>query len=64
MEWRKIETLLIGLGADVFEGSGSRVAFKLNGERWDAHRPHPDKEALKYRVKEARKFLTNAGITP
>ena len=30
LEWRKIEALFIALGAEVIEGSGSRVAFILN----------------------------------
>jgi hypothetical protein len=38
--------------------------FLLNGQRADFHRPHPQKEALKYRVKATREFLENAGIKP
>ncbi len=64
LEWRKIEALFLALGAELNERSGSRVSFTLNGEKLDVHRPHPGKEALKYRVKDARNFLTNAGVTP
>lgn len=64
LEWRKIEALFSALGAELNERSGSRVAFTLNGEKLDVHRPHPGKEALKYRVKDARDFLTNAGVIP
>lgn len=63
IEWRSIESLLIALGSQVFEGSGSRVTFLLNGQRADFHRPHPGKEALRYRVKDVRLFLQRAGIT-
>lgn len=47
IEWRSIESLLIALGSQVIEGSGSRVTFLLNGQRADFHRPHPGKEALR-----------------
>lgn len=64
IEWRKIEALLLALGAVSTERAGSAVSFVLNGVRADFHRPHPDKEALRYRVKDARSFLTKAGIKP
>ena len=64
IEWRRVESLLITLECQVIEGSGSRVTFILNGQRIDLHRPHPRKEALRYRVKDVRKFLQRAGITP
>ncbi|HIJ36067.1 MAG TPA: type II toxin-antitoxin system HicA family toxin [Deltaproteobacteria bacterium] len=62
IEWRKIEALFLALGATKDEGSGSAVTFLLNGKRADFHRPHPNKEALRYRVKAAREFLEKAGI--
>lgn len=64
LEWRKIEALLVALGAQVIEGEGSRVTFLLNGKRADFHRPHPGQEALRYRVKAAREFLEQAGVKP
>lgn len=64
IEWRKIEALFLALGADKDEGQGSAVTFFLNGKRADFHRPHPNKESLRYRVKAAREFLENAGIIP
>ncbi len=63
IEWRHIESLLIALECQVVEGSGSRVTFILNDQRVDLHRPHPGKEALRYRVKDVRKFLQRAGVT-
>lgn len=63
IEWRKIEALFIALGAVQTERSGSSASFVLNEVRADFHRPHPDKAALRYRVKDARNFLTLAGIT-
>ena len=64
IEWRRIESLLVGLGCQVIEGSGSRITFILNDQRADFHRPHPGKEALRYRIKDVREFLQRAGIKP
>ncbi len=64
IEWRNIEALFLALGAVRTEKAGSAVSFVLNNIRVDFHRPHPDKEALRYRIKDARKFLEQAGITP
>ncbi len=63
IESRKIEALFLSLGAIRTERAGSAVSFVLNDIRVDFHRPHPDKEAVRYRVKDARKFLEQAGIT-
>lgn len=60
--WNDIESLLIALGADIEEGSGSRVRIALNGVRSVFHRPHPQKETDKGAVKDMRRFLSEAGI--
>nr|VFK10057.1 MAG: HicA toxin of toxin-antitoxin [Candidatus Kentron sp. LPFa]VFK32867.1 MAG: HicA toxin of toxin-antitoxin [Candidatus Kentron sp. LPFa]VFK80062.1 MAG: HicA toxin of toxin-antitoxin [Candidatus Kentron sp. SD] len=64
IEWRRIEALFLALGAKRAERAGSAVSFVLNDVRVDFHRPHPDKAALRYRVKDARNFLEQAGIKP
>lgn len=64
LEWRRIEALLLALGASRTERRGSAVSFVLNDRRVDFHRPHPGKEALRYRVKDTRRFLLLAGIAP
>lgn len=64
LEWRKIESLLIALGAKVVEGNGSRVRFELNGVVASFHRPHPQKEAKPYQIKDAKEFLSQAGVQP
>ena len=63
IEWRKIEALFLALGAVRTERAGSAVSFVLNDVRADFHRPHPDRAALRYRVKDALSFLKQAGIT-
>ena len=62
IEWTSIEKLLIALGAEINEGSGSRVRIALNGIRAVFHRPHPRKEIDKGALKDMRQFLVNAGI--
>lgn len=64
LEWRRIESLFIALGAEIIEGAGSRVRFVLNGVIVAFHRPHPAKEAKPYQVRDARTFLENAGVKP
>lgn len=64
LEWRKIEALFIALGAKVSEGNGSRVRFEINQVVASFHRPHPEKEAKVYQVKDAMAFLITTGVTP
>ena len=54
----------MALGATKEEGRGSSVTFKLKEEPVTFHRPHPQKEAKRYHVRDARDFLKKAGITP
>lgn len=63
MEWRRIEALFTALGCEAIEGNGSRVRFVLNGVIVNFHRPHPEKEAKPYQIRDARKFLREAGVT-
>jgi HicA toxin of bacterial toxin-antitoxin, len=64
LEWRRIEALLLAVGCVRVEGSGSSVSFEFNGHRVRFHRPHPNKEALRYRVVDARDFLISIGVEP
>ena len=57
-------TLLVAVGCRVIEGSGSSVTFEKNGMKVFFHRPHPQKQALRYRIKDAREFLNRIGFTP
>jgi hypothetical protein len=60
--WKDIESLLLALGSEISEGSGSRIRIKLNGERAVFHRPHPKPETDKGAINSMRKFLSNAGV--
>lgn len=64
LEWRRIEALFTAVGARTIEGSGSRVRFELNGVIGTFHRPHPQKEAKPYQVRDAQLFLEKAGVSP
>ena len=64
LEWRRIEALLVAAGCKAIEGSGSSVTFERGGLKVHFHRPHPAKEALRYRERDARLFLTAIGVTP
>jgi len=62
IKWQDIENLFVALGAVVKEGNGSRVRVELSGVIAVFHRPHPEKEASKSRVRAAREFLEKAGV--
>ena len=64
IEWARIESLLRAVGCRVIEGIGSSVTFEMDGLRAYFHRPHPQREALRYRVRDARVFLERIGIRP
>lgn len=60
--WADIESLFVSCGAEVSEGSGSRVRVALNGARAVFHRPHPERVTDKGAVRSVRRFLIEAGV--
>ncbi len=62
--WADVESMLIHLGADVEERSGSRIAIELNDQVASVHRPHPQKEASRRTIRDVRDLLIRAGIEP
>ena len=56
--------MLTAAGAEIAEGSGSRVTVALGGVAQSFHRPHPQKEAGRATVRSVRDFLERAGVTP
>lgn len=64
IKWRDVESLLKTLGAILSERAGSRVAVLLNDHVAVFHRPHPNPNMDKGAVRDLRRFLENAGITP
>ena len=64
IEWSRIEALLVAVGCNLVEGSGSSVTVEKDGRRAYFHRPHPQKAALRYRVIDVRHFLESIGVKP
>lgn len=64
LPWDRVESLLVSIGCEVIEGSGSSVTFAKDGKRAYFHRPHPQRESLVYRVKAVREFLLKLEIKP
>lgn len=63
INWSDVEELMAALGAIIEEGKGSRGSFVLQKRVFRFHRPHPQKEAKLYHVRDLKKFLTERGIT-
>ncbi len=64
LDWASIEALLLSVGCELVEGSGSRVRFNFEGAVATFHRPHPAKEAKRYQIRAARDYLIKIGIEP
>ena len=62
--WASVEALLLTAGARLVEGRGSRVRFEKDGEVATFHRPHPEREAKRYQIRDAREFLDRIGVRP
>ena len=62
--WKDIEALLIGLGGEVSEREGSRVAIVLFEEVRVFHRPHPSPHTDKGAAVSVRKWLEQHGVSP
>src|SRR3989304_9231288 len=62
---RRLErALLLGIGAVMKEGQGSRVRFKRRDCSLHVHAPHPEKVISKGTVEAIRGFLTDIGVAP
>ena len=63
IRWADIETLLRALGADIKQGSGSRVRVTLSDRHMNIHVPHPQPTIFKDGVRSVRRFLIEAGVS-
>lgn len=54
IKWQEIEMLIVALGGEISNGSGSRVRFFLNGSIARFHRPHPSPDTDKGAVVNLR----------
>lgn len=64
INWNDVEKLLLACGCVIVEGGGSRVRFIHGDNIATFHRPHPDKTAKRYQIRDAREFLTQIGVEP
>lgn len=61
--WTDIEGMFTSLGAEIVNKGGSVVTIKMGEKLQTFHRPHPEKEAPAYCVKNVREFLIENGVT-
>lgn len=64
ISWQETVSLLLGIGAIMKEGGGSRVRFKCRGYSLHIHAPHPEKVVSKSTVETIRDFLTDIEVEP
>jgi len=62
ISWSDIESLFIELGAEIFEGSGSRVRVSLSDVKAVFHRAHPQRVTNKSTIRSVRRFLIESGV--
>lgn len=60
--WSDVESLLLWLGAERYERTGSRVLFTLHGALLSVHRVHGHRECGMRLVARVRSFLSQAGV--
>ena len=54
ISWQETVSLLLGIGAVMKEGHGSRVRFKCRDNSLHVHTPHPEKVISKGTVEAVR----------
>jgi len=64
VDWKDIESLFAGLGAEISEREGSRIGVRLFGEIRVFHRPHPSPKTDKGAVASVREWLKKNGVMP
>ncbi|MEX2310563.1 MAG: type II toxin-antitoxin system HicA family toxin [Pirellulales bacterium] len=64
IKWADIISLLRHEGAEITEGSGSRVRVAIGDRVNVLHKPHPRPDTAKGAVEAVRDLLEQAGITP
>ena len=64
IRWNEVESLMRALGAEIIQGSGSRVRFIIDGRRVAVHRPHPRSEVGRADIRDIREFLIRIGVRP
>ena len=61
LDWKRVESLLKYLEAEIYEGSGSTVTFVLEDRKLTVDRPHPRRGCGKGLIKRVRSYLDELG---
>jgi len=64
LRWDDIESLLIAVGCKMKNRGGSKIGFAKSGLVLFVHRPHPQKEAAAFVIRDVKEFLVRIGATP
>jgi hypothetical protein len=64
IRWNEVESLLEAIGAELDERAGSRVAIMIQGRVNVIHKPHPRPTMNRATVRDIKRLLEAAGITP
>ena len=56
--------MLLAVGVEITERSGSRVGLRKDGDRMVVHKPHPGSQIGKAAVRAIAEFLEEIGVTP
>lgn len=64
IKWDDVVKLFESLGADIIQGSGSRIRIIYEDSPLFLHKPHPGNWLKKYMVKKVQEFLQEKGIQP
>ncbi len=64
ISWEETVSLLLGVGAIIKEGKGSRVRFEKGPSSLHIHKPHPVRVLRKYAIDLVRDFLIEIGVKP
>ncbi|QZP07766.1 type II toxin-antitoxin system HicA family toxin [Caenibius sp. WL] len=64
IKWASIESLFVAVGCEIIEGKGSHVQAHKDGVIGYFVRPHPNKEAKRYQIRDVREFLAKIGVEP
>ena len=62
LKWKDVESLILAMGGEIKEGSGSRIRFLLNGSIARFHRPHPSPDTDKGAIVSLREWLESIGV--
>ena len=64
IRWSEVESMLLAMGIEVRQRSGSRVMLRFGEYKYTVHLPHPSPNMRHDRVRDLVKFLRRIGVVP